>query len=174
MKILTFGFLTMFIFSANTIFAQKSKMKDWSHLFPEIQGCERTFEPLVKNGEIIEQTAVYRPQSVKENEAQIYYGCGVITLRFQPSARKDADLSYSDQGYNPFIRKQKVKTFDAYSESPMCGNDEWRGMLRVYFDEDKVLIVRAKRGVGDIFQFAENADYGLMKKTIDEFIKAKG
>ena len=171
MKILAFSFLTVFIISANAVFAQKSENMDWTDLFPEIPGCERIIEPLTQTGKIFEQTARYQPS--RNDNPRIYYGCGSITLRFEPSARKSASVNFSKQPNFPFTRKQTVKTFDAYTDSPLCGNDDWRGSIRVYFDEDKVLIVSAKRGAGDILKFAETADYELMKETIDKFVKAK-
>ena len=175
MKSVALVFLLIFIFSANAVFAQISaqrvKEADWSALFPEIAGCERVVQPLTQNGEIFEQTAVYETR-INSDENRIYYGCGSITLRFEPSARKSADKIYANS-FKLFLRKGKIKTFDAYTSSPQCGNDEWRGSTSVYFDEDKVLIVSAKRGAGNILDFVETADYELMKATIDNFIKTK-
>lgn len=172
MKILMFGFLTIFIFSANAVFAQKSEMKDWSDLFPEIAGCERNVQPLTKNGEIYEQTAVYQPFEEKGNKSSGFWGCGEITLRFEPSAGRTASEAFSKEPSNPFNKKLKVKNFDAYRSSPFCGNDIWRETIRVFFDEDKVLIIKAKKGVGSILRFVETADYELLKKAIDVFIQS--
>jgi len=163
-------FIMALIFSANTVFSQKNEKADWAALFPEMPGCERVVQPLVQNGETFEQTAFYRPREESESENRLSYGCGTITLRLDPSARHSAAELYEKQPKSPFFRKQTVKNFDAYSETPLCGNDDRRGTTRVYFDEDKVLIVSARRGAGDLLDFVETADYERLKESMNRVL----
>jgi hypothetical protein len=184
MKRITFSFMAVFIFSVNAVFAplpidaQKNENADWAALFPEIPGCERIIQPITQNGKVFEQTAVYERQNYKEYKGNNnYFGCGSIALRFAPSARKSARINYVNSIQNPIYfpppQKQTVKSFDAYSNSPLCGNDIWVGSTSVYFDEDKVLMVSAYMGAGNILEFAKNADYELLRKSIDKFVKSK-
>lgn len=172
-----FWFLTVFIFSANAVFAQNSETADWSNLFPEIAGCVRIIEPLKQNGKIFEQTAIYERLDfeTRKDKDPNYFGCGSITLRFEPAARKSASINYTNLVNFPIYfppQKQIVKNFDAYSRSPQCGNDSWIGSTDVYFDKDMVLTVSENMG-GGILEFAESADYKLLKKTIGKFVKNK-
>lgn len=146
---------------------ERSQTDDWSRLFPEISGCQRTIQPLTRSGEVIEQIAVYKREDDKN------YKCGSITLRIAPKSRQSAAKDFNASSFNPFRRKIVIKDFDAYTASPLCGNDEWRGSTTVYFDEDKVLIASAQRGTNRILDFPETADYAMLKKSMDEFVKNK-
>ena len=154
-----------------SISAKNFQTSDWSALFPEITGCERVIQPLTKNGEVFEQSAVYEREGYKNNKNENYFGCGSITLRFEPSARETMRESSKKVEYFPLIQQLKIKKFDAYQSSPLCGNDEWIGSTSVYFDKDKVLIVSAYIGAYKILEFAQNADYELMKKSINKLVK---
>lgn len=162
MKLL-YSTLGLIILSATAIFAQqtdKSKQSnttDWSALFPTIAGCGREIQPLKQNGKVFEQTANY-------------FRCGSITLRFEPSARKTAREKSSVLDF-PMNVPTKVKDFEAYQSSPLCGNDDWIGSTAVYFDENQVLIVSAYMGGAQILEFAQNADYGLLKKSINKIVR---
>lgn len=169
MKILII--LIVFIFPIAAVKAQENKTNDWANLFPEIADCERIIQPLTQNGKVFEQTAVYKPANGEQN--QIFPGCGSITLQVQPSLKKSADANYATQIGSPFTKKLKIKDFDAYSVTPICGNDDSRETLYIYFDKDKALIINAKRGFGNILEFAESADYELMKKSLSRFIENK-
>ncbi len=169
--------MLLFFFSTNAVFAplrvaaQKSEDIDWSELFPEFPGCQRTIQPLVRTGETSYQTAVYKPQNPEKFNPPTYYGCGTIALRYAPGERKTETANFKPQLENPFFRKRKIKSFDAYTVTPLCGNDDSSGSTRVYFDEDKVLIISAMRGAGNLLEFAETADYDRLKSAIDEFVK---
>lgn len=151
---------------------------DWSALFPEIPNCVRIIEPIKQNGKAFEQTAVYERADFETRKGKDpnYFGCGSITLGFAPGARRSANINYNNISLEPFFilpQKSKVKTFDAYSDSPQCGNDIWIGSTSVYFDKDMVLMVSANLGAAGILEFAENADYRFLKKTIGRFVKIK-
>lgn len=180
MKILYFSFLALVFLgtlSVNEAFSQQSteakqnQIADWSQMFPEIPNCERVIQPITRKSEVLEQVAIYKWANAENNGNENYGGCGLITLRFEPSAResarKDSDIVL------PPRRQFKIKTFDAYGDSPLCGNDIWAGSITVFFDKDKVLIVSANRGATQILGFARNADYELMKKSMDELVKNK-
>jgi len=150
-----------------TIVMQKSQTADWAALFPEISGCKRTIQPLTQNGEVFEQTAIYEREDFEN------YKCGSITLRFAPRARQAAAENFKMNNFSLFRRKTKINDFEAYTVSPQCGNDDWRGSTTVYFDENKVLIVSAYRWSGGISGFPQTADYALMKKLMDALVKNK-
>jgi len=181
MKFLCFGFFVIVLLgslSVNEVFSQQSivlgqnQFVDWSALFPEIPNCERFIQPITQSGEIFEQIAVYEREGYqKYKNEQNYFGCGSITLRFAPSARKSARQNFTIINFP--TQKLRVKTFDAYRNSPLCGNDVSIGSTEVYFDEDKVLIARAYVGAHIILDFAQVADYNLMRKSINKFVKDK-
>lgn len=178
MKFLYFNFLLFFLFAGLSveIFSRQSIVakqdEDWSAIFPEIPNCERSIQPITRNGEVFEQTATYEPKGYKYDVNQGYFGCGSITLRFAPSAGKSAREN-SDFINFPLRQQFQIKNFEAYRESPQCGNDNWRGSTTVYFDKDKVLIVSAFVGAEKILDFAQNADYELMKKSMNKLVKNK-
>ena len=170
------------ILSVGETFAQQSvkskpaQATDWSALFPDIPGCVRIIQPLAQNGKTFEQLAIYERQDfeTRKDKDPNYFGCGSITLRFEPSARKSASINHTNLVNFPIYmppQKSKVKTFDAYSSSPQCGNDIWVGSTDVYFDKDMVLTVSANLGATSILEFAENADYKFLKKSIAKFVK---
>jgi hypothetical protein len=177
MSFLIVSFWLLSIFSTNAAVApvpvdfRRDEKPDWSALFPEFQGCERVIQPLAQNGKIFEQTARYERQGFRENKNQFYVPCGTVTLRFEPSARKTASANHAKSFEIPPVGKRKVKNFDAYMNSPLCGNDEWMGSTSVFFDENMSLTVSAYRGTSGILEFAETADYAQLKKTIDEFVE---
>lgn len=181
MKILCLSFSLLIFFtgfSRNEIFLQPSigaklnQTTDWSALFPEIAGCERIIQPLMQNGEVFEQTVVYERENYKEYKGENYFGCGSITLRFEPSARKLARENSTIADF-PLRQPIQIKNFEAYHSSPLCGNDVWTGSTAVYFDEDKVLIVSANIGAEKILDFAQNADYKLLKKLMKKLVRFK-
>lgn len=115
---------------------------------------------------------MYERENYKNNRNENYFGCGSITLRFEPSARKKVRQSFAISD-SPLRQQFQIKGFDAYSESALCGNDEWRGSTTVYFDEDKVLIVSAYTGADKILDYSRSADYELMRKSMNKLIKNK-
>jgi hypothetical protein len=172
MKFLCFSFLAIVLlgslsvieaFSQILIVPRQNQSEDWSALFPEIPNCERVIQPLTLKGGVFEQVAMYKRENYKNNKNENYFGCGSITLRFEPSARKAARQDFANSA-SPLRHQFQMKGFDAYSESALCGNDDWRGSTTVYFDEDKVLIVSAYTGAEKILEFAKNVDYELKKK----------
>lgn len=173
----SFSLFIIFIGLAFNAFSQQVNIvkqgEDWSALFPEIPNCERIIQPITQKGEIFEQTAVYERQGYqKYKNEQNYFRCGSITIRFAPSARKSARKNFTIINF-PMTRKFQVKTFEAYRNTPRCGNDVSIGSTEVYFDEDKVLSVSAYIGAQAILDFALNADYELMKKSMSKLIKSK-
>ncbi len=93
MKFLYLSFwLVVLLGSLNVkeVFSQKStngkqiQIADWSGLFPEIPNCEREIQPIKQNGEVLEQVAIYERENYKNNKGENYFGCGSITLRFEP------------------------------------------------------------------------------------------
>jgi hypothetical protein len=159
-------------FSQQSIDVKQNQTGDWSELFPEIPGCKREIQPIKQTGEIWEQVAGYERENYKNNRGENYFGCGSITLRFEPSARKTAQKG-SDFIDFPFRQWLQIKNFYAYQVSPMCGNDFWIGAATVYFDKDKILTASANMGVEKILEFARNADYELMKKSMNKLVKNK-
>lgn len=181
MKILCLSFSLLIFFTgfrSNEVLLQPSigaknyQTEDWLALFPEIPNCERVIQPLTQNGEVFEQTAIYERENYKEYKGENYFGCGSITLRFEPSAGKTA-LENSTIADFPFRQPIRINNFEAYRSSPLCGNDESSGSTSVYFDEDKVLIVSAFVGAEKILEFAQNANYELMKKSMNKLVKNK-
>lgn len=171
LAIVLFGSLSVNeAFSQQLIVARQNQIADWSALFPEIPNCERVIQPLTLNGEIFQQVAMYERENYKNNKNENYFGCGSITLRFELSARKTARQSFAIS-VSPLRQQFQIKGFDAYSESALCGNDDWKGSTTVYFDEDKVLILSAYTGAEKILEFAKNVDYELIKKSMDKFVK---
>lgn len=172
MKILIFSFMLMTLFATNAVFApvsvvrQQFEAEDWSALFPEIAGCRRVVEPLSRNGAVVGQTADYRSTGSDEP-----YSCGAIALSFEPGARKAARARFAKNA-EPTVSESRLKNFDAYRSSPLCGNDDSLGSIRVYFDEDKAIVVSARKGSENLMSFAENADYELLKKTIERFVRS--
>ena len=61
--------------------------------------------------------------------------------------------------------------YEAYKNSPQCGNDDWQGSIEVVFDKDKSLSVSANRGSNLILDFANNADYESLKKSMNRFMQ---
>jgi hypothetical protein len=177
MKFICLIFWTI-ILSANIIFAQqidKSRQNDagdWTAFFPVIAGCEREIQPLKQTGKIFEQTANYEHKDYKKYKNKNYFGCGSITLRFEPSSRKTARAKSSILDF-PGNMPTKVKGFESYRSSPLCGNDDWIGSTAVYFDENKVLIVSANIGGEKILDFAQNADYKLLRKSVNKIVRGK-
>ena len=92
-------------------------------------------------------------------------------LIFEPAARKTARENFKRSELSLLTQQIKIKNFDAYQNSPLCGNDNWIGSTSVYFDKDKVLIAEAYRGAAQILEFAQNADYELLKMTVDKLVK---
>lgn len=166
------GFSRHEILLQPSIGAKQIQTADWSALFPEIPGCERIIQPLTQNGEVFEQAAIYEREGYKNNKNENYFGCGSIALRFAPSARKSARENSTIADF-PLRQPIQIKNFEAYHSSPLCGNDDSRGSTAVYFDEDKVLIVSAYRGAEKILEFAQNADYELLKKSMKKLVKNK-
>jgi hypothetical protein len=166
-------------FSSNEVLSQSPtnpinyQTADWSVLFPEITGCERVIQPLKQNGEVLEQTAIYERENYKQNKGENYVGCGSITLRFEPSARETARENSKRVDFFPFGQTVRIKSFEAYSHSPQCGNDDWTGSISVYFDKDKLLFVSAFSGAEKILEFAQNADYELIKKSMKNLVKKR-
>jgi len=182
MKFLCFSFWAIVLlgslslneaFSQQSIVARQNQIADWSALFPEIPNCERVIQPLTLKDKVFEQVAKYERENYKNNRSENYYGCGSITLRFEPSARKSARENSKRAAYFLFGQIFQINKFDAYSQSPQCGNDDWRGSTTVYFDEDKVLIVSAYIGAEKILDYAQSADYELMRKSMNKLIKNK-
>jgi hypothetical protein len=180
MKVLSLGFIVLALlgsFNINRANAQRSTVMDrspaadWSALFPEIAGCERSIRPLSRTGEIFEQTAVYRRAGFKNAQNENYLPCGSIALRVMPGARKAAAENFKQLLPVPFRRKTMIGSFDAYSVSPLCGNDNRMGSLTVYFDADKALIVDAYRGAGSLWSFSRTADFEGLKKSMDELVE---
>lgn len=128
---------------------------DWSNLFPQIERCVRKIGPMGYSGKMIQQEASY-----------LYPGgsnspwCGTITLRFEPGARKSRENKWAE--YFP-TEKIKVRGFDAWRNSPLCGNDDSGASLEVYFAEDRVLIVG---GIPAILAHVEYADYAMLKRIM--------
>lgn len=180
MKLLYFSFFLIILlasfsvegFSQQSNLARHNETTDWSALFPKIPNCERIIQPLTQNGEVLEQVAIYEREGYKNNQSVNYFGCGSITLRFEPSARKAARENSKRVDFFPRQIFQ-IKNFDAYQDSPQCGNDVWIGSTTIYFDKDKVLIVSAYGGAEKILEFAQNADYELMKKLMNKLVKNK-
>ena len=165
-------------FSQPPVKSKPSPDADWSALFPEIPNCLRIIEPLTRNGKIFEQRAVYERPNYQTDKGKNpnYFGCGSIALSFKPSARKLAETNYMNITLEPFFippQKLKMRNFDAYGDSPLCGNDIWIGSTTVYFAENMSLSVSANMGGTAILEFAENADYKLLKKKIAKFVKSK-
>lgn len=159
------------MFTHSSINAKQNRNTDWSELFPEIPNCERVIQPLTQNNEVFEQIAVYEREGYKNNKNENYFGCGSITLRFEPFARKKAREDFKRSDYLPFRQVFRIKELDAYSESPQCGNDVWMGSTAIYFDEDKALILSAYLGADKILKFAQSADYLLIEKSMNKLVK---
>ncbi len=181
MKILLLSFSLLIFFTGlckdelllqPSIGAKLDQTSDWSALFPEIAGCERVIQPLTQNGEVFKQIAIYERENYKDNQNENYVGCGSIALRFEPSTRKTARENSTIEDF-PLRQRLRIKDFDAYHSSPLCGNDDWRGSTSVYFDDDKVLIASANRWTDKILEFAQNADYELMKKSMNKIVKER-
>lgn len=179
MKILYFSFSLLLLFSCLVVesfsqsVAEQFQHEDWSALFPEIPHCERVIQPLKQKGEIFEQTAVYEREDYQKFKNQPhYFGCGSITIRSASLARKAARENFAVNNF-PMTQKFQIKTFEAYRNSPLCGNDISIGSIEVYFDEDKVLIVHAFVRAHKILDFAQNADYDLMKESMNRLINDK-
>lgn len=168
MKVLYCSVAFILMFFSEEAFSQRAS--DLSGFFPEFSGCERVLEPIKRNEKGYEQTAVYQRGSQQERSNPNYFGCGSITFRFEPSARKATRANPSILDF-PFRQPFKLKKFDAYSYSPWCGNDMWLGSTQVYFDEDKVLTVSAYVGSHAILEYAQNADYAMLKKTMNKLAK---
>jgi hypothetical protein len=175
MKILYFSLLLFIcagtsveVFSQNS--AKQIQAADWSDLFPEIPNCDRTIQPISRNGEVVEQTANYDWANYKGEKNQYYYGCGSITLRYAPNARQSARESSSTLNF-PMNVPIRVKTFEAYQSSPMCGNDNWLGSTAVYFDENMALFVTANLNAYKIIEFAQEVDYKLLKKRLNKLAR---
>lgn len=184
MKFLQVAFLTIIVLGSLTfteaiprqsIVVKQNKVADWSELFPEIPNCERVIQPLTHKGEIFEQIAIYEQENYKNYKGDNYLSCGSITLRFEPSAKKSAQATAanSDLGYFPFRQPLQIKNFYAYQVSPMCGNDDSIGVSTVFFDKDKILIVQANTWAKTIMDFAQTADYEVLKKSINKTVKAR-
>jgi hypothetical protein len=178
MKFIYFGFWVIILlgslnvdetFSQQSTDAKQNQSTDWSELFPEIPGCERQIQPIKQNSEVWDQAAVYERENYKNNQSENYFGCGSITLRFEPLARETARKSPDFIDF-PLRQSLKIKNFYAYQVSPMCGNDFWMGATTVYFDKDKILTVSANMGAEKILEFARNADYELMKKSMNKLV----
>lgn len=158
------------------LFSQSPKLtpktEDWSSLFPEIPNCVREIQPITQHGKTITQSANYYQKSQLENEKKpSYAGCGSISFWVQPSARKSARerSKTSFPSFLPF----KIKNFDAYGDGPSCGVDFWLGSIEVYFDKDKVLRVSANHGAKPIMDFANDADYDLIKRSMNKLVKKR-
>jgi hypothetical protein len=169
MKFITISFLVMMflgicsvkeVFSQQSTTAMKDQTADWSALFPVIPGCERVIQALTQSGEVFEQTAIYKREGGNINNG----GCGSITFRVEPGARTAARERF--EPFQMFNQKIKIGKFDAYTSSPQCGNDDWIGSTAVYFDENKLLAVTANRGAAAILEFAQKADYELIRKSM--------
>lgn len=143
---------------------------DWSALFPVIAGCRRDVRSLKQAGRVFEQTAIYQREGYESNKN--YTPCGSITLRFEPFARKTARKK-TDTFFFLTNVPTKVKGFEAYQSSPLCGLDTWRGSTTVYFDEDKALIADANAGGEKILEFTQNADYGWLRKSLNKLVRGK-
>lgn len=168
MKGLYFSVILGLLLLTDEVFSQRAT--DLSVLFPEFPGCERVLEPIKRTDKSYEQTAVYERGSQQDRSNPNYLRCGSITLRFEPAARKSARENPSildSQFRQPF----KLKKFDAYSDSPWCGNDVWVGSTQVYFDADKSLTVSAYMGADAILEFAQNANYLMLKKAMNKLAK---
>jgi len=174
MKFLTFSFLAIFLLGNITeVNAQKSpnttrnSIADWSGLFPEIAGCERVIQPATKNGKTFEQTAVYEREGYKKYQNENYFGCGLITLRWDPFTKNSFPQNLANFDL-PLRQPLKIKGFDAYRDSPLCGNDSWIGSITIYFDKDKALIVSANVGAEKILELAETMDYKSLRRKMNK------
>lgn len=137
---------------------------DWSHLFPEVSGCVRIVGAIMKSNGALKQTAVYERAGFETQKSNPnYFGCGSITFRVQKGIKKpdSSDL------YECFpCAVIKVRNYDALRVSPLCGNDESRGSISVFLDDDTIVSVHAYQGAEELFHFVENADYALIMRTI--------
>ena len=139
------------IIAATTVTAQR----DWSELFPEIPGCARAIRAMVRSDTAVEQTADYG-------------GCGTMTLRREKDLlikkRKLYTPSYSfPSGWI------KVHGYEAFRQSPLCGNDEWIGSLEIFFEKDKTLNLSGYHHGGTaIMEFSEKADYGNFRQVMNK------
>lgn len=170
MKVLYFSVILGLLLLTDEVFSQRAT--DLSVLFPEFPGCDRVLEPIKRTDKSYEQTAVYERGSQQDRGNPNYFGCGSITFRFEPSARKTARENSSILDF-PSRVPVKVNNFDAYRGSPLCGNDIWIGSTQVYFDDDKSLTVSAFMGADAILEFAQNADYLMLKKAMNKLAKVK-
>lgn len=157
-------------FSQLSVNSQSTQITDWAVLFPEIPNCEQVIQALTRNNNVFEQTVIYEWKGYPKNKNENYVSCGTITLRSAHSARKEALQNFRLYD-SPTNQRVKIRGFDAFRDGPMCGNDVWIGSTSVYFDDDKLLIVSAYGSAGAILEFAQNADYELIKNSMNKIIK---
>lgn len=160
-------------FAVEPVFSQQTE--DWSELFPEMDGCDRTVRPMTKNDSVIEQSAVYTANDkLKTNSALSARSsiCGTVTLRSIPSIRKIKAESYKRYRPLPFYRKIRIKNYVAYKSTPKCGNDNSRGSIEVLFDEDKSLTIHAYKHHGTILGYAEKVNYKKINRSMSIFVKS--
>ena len=112
---------------------------------------------LIYVGKAVEQTALYKTDDRE---------CGAITLRREPdllAAKRERFASYAFP--STWI---KMRGYDTFQGTPLCGNDPWIGTLEVFFDKDKSLAVGAHRWNPSIMEFAQKADFASLKEMMNK------
>jgi hypothetical protein len=128
--------------------AEAQAVDDFSSVFPAIEGCTRKVESLKRDGSIIAQDASYD-------------GCGSVSILIVPGTRRAREANWHE--YFP-TQKMKVQGYDAWQNSPLCGNDPWLGGIDVYFSDDGVLRASAMLGGAALLDFAKTADYRAIRR----------
>jgi hypothetical protein len=155
---------------STSLWAQKlvEHTSDWISALPEIPGCERVIGAMKRTGTNVEQTVSYeRGVPARRTEDPNYVGCGSVTIRVEPNARKNAKALGKAIGFGP--HPSIVRGFFALRDGPLCGNDSWLGSTSVFFDKDKVLIVSANQGAEVLLDFAEKVDYSELKRELNRY-----
>jgi hypothetical protein len=130
--------------------------RDWTELFPEIPGCVRNIQPMIRINDTVEQTAVYKVGDES---------CGSVAFRREPGLFPAKRKLYTtcDAFPSTWI---KFRGYATFQESPLCGNDEWIGSLEIFFEKDKAMTVSASRWGLSIMEFAQKQDFKKLGKMM--------
>jgi len=168
---------------------------DLSQFFPNVPNCIKNIQPLTRDGNRLEQTAIYRiPRIAEQTQTSVSQpgevdltvypdsfmpglptSCGSITIRSAPGLRHAARKQHKNAAQFDFSQSNKpflIQGHLAYSASPLCGNDPWVGSTSIYFEKNMELQVSADQGPGEmLLDFTRSADYIAIKASIRRLLR---
>lgn len=137
---------------------------DVDELFPEIVGCVKVVDRVRRADGFAAQSATYHwIGDEKMRNDPNYTPCGSIEFRVQKNSRKIRADRWVD--YFP-AQSLRIRGYDAWRNSPLCGNDPWIGSIEIFLSDDEAIVLSATHSSPSILSFADTADLEKIARVL--------